>query len=83
MRAAVERELGDQARPDALAALEADRPADRLRAILEAEQAGAPGGICAADTVVADRYIKGSVAHLDLDLHLRRARVLGRVRQRL
>jgi hypothetical protein len=37
-----------------LTALEADPPADRLHAVLEAEQAGAPGGICAADTVVAD-----------------------------
>ena len=60
-----------------MAALEADRPADRLCAVLEANQAGAPRGICAAGTVVADGYTKGSVAHLDLDQHVRRVRVLG------
>src|SRR4029079_10420947 len=83
VRAAGERQHGGQARPGAFAALDADRPTVRLYAVPEAEQAGPPSGICAADTVAGDGDTKGAVAQVDLDLHSGRARVLGGVRQRL
>jgi hypothetical protein len=63
--------------------LDAEVPADRSRSVLEAEQARASNGIGTTDTVIADADAKDVVAHIDIDLDPRCARVLGRIRQRL
>jgi hypothetical protein len=60
-----------------------ERAADRLDAVAEPGQAGPPGGVSAADPVVADRQPQGRVWCVEFDVHGGGVRVLGGVGQRL
>jgi hypothetical protein len=60
-----------------------DRPAERLDAILEADQPGSSARIGAATSVVADREAETRVVEMEIDLDVRRAGVLRGIRQGL
>jgi hypothetical protein len=58
-----------------------DRPAERLDAILEADEAGSPARIRAAASVVADRKAEPRVVETEIDLDARSIGVLRGIRQ--
>jgi RsiW-degrading membrane proteinase PrsW (M82 family) len=60
-----------------------DRPAERLDAIAEADEAGALAGISASNAVVTNADLDDRVGRVDLDVDGRRVGVLGGVRDRL
>jgi hypothetical protein len=64
-------------------AVEEDPAAERLGAVLEADQAGAAGEVGVPAAVVANRDAQGTSDGLDLDGGFRGVRVLRCVRQRL
>ena len=63
-------------------AVHGDRAAERLDAVLEPDQAGAPAWISPAAAVVADAQAKGMVGRLHVDVNDGGVRVLGRIGQR-
>ena len=58
-----------------------DRPAERLDAILEADQPRSPARIGAATSVVADRKAENRVVEMEIDLDSRCVGVLRGIRQ--
>ena len=80
-----DRELCAQPRAGARSAVEDDSAAQRLDAVLEADQAGAVAEVSPADAVVADCDTQDVVfgVGFDSDADGRGVRVLGRVGQRL
>jgi hypothetical protein len=58
-----------------------DRPAERLDAILEADEAGSPTRVGAAHSVVADRKAEPRVVATEIDLDARSVGVLRGIRQ--
>jgi hypothetical protein len=58
----LERKSDDEQRPDAGRALDTDRPAEGLDAIMQADESRALAGIRSADAVVADRQQQDAVA---------------------
>ena len=70
-------------RSRALGALDAKRPAERVDAVGQAPQPGAPGLVRAAGAVVGDLHDRAPIGALHPDAHGRRAGVLGDVGQRL
>jgi hypothetical protein len=58
----LERKRDDEQRPGAGRALDPDRPAEGLDAIVQADESRAVAGIRSADAVVADRQQQDAVA---------------------
>src|SRR2546430_2353102 len=79
----LDRELEGDRGPLAGWARHTDHPAQRLHAVREAEDSGPLGRVRSSDTVVADGEVQLLAAYLEADVRDRRARVLGRVRERL
>ena len=83
LRASLGRELGNQARALAGAALHDQCSTGSLNAVLQANHAGAASRICPTGPVVTDREPHHPARRLDGDADSRGAGVLGRVGQRL
>src|SRR6266702_1062515 len=79
----VERKRDDERRSATGRAIDPDRPAERLDAILQADESRALAGIRSADAIVADRQHQAAVACCERNLHMRRLRMLRRVGQGL
>jgi len=59
-----------------------DRAAERLDAVFEPDQAGAPDWIGPTAAIVADAQAKDTAGRLHVDVNERGVRVLGRIGQR-
>ena len=68
-RVSVERKQNLDRRPRTPGALEDDGAAKSLDAVTQSNKARTPRGIGAADTVIADRKVQGTVDSRDVDLH--------------
>jgi hypothetical protein len=78
-RSAGKGEFGVQGGARAGGAVDGDGPAERLHAVFQPDQAGAPHRIGSASPVITDAEVQDRAGRLRADLDDRRVRVLGRV----
>jgi hypothetical protein len=80
---AVERKLDPQGCARPRGALDSEGTAERLDAVFQPDEPGAPDRICSADPVVTDAEAEGTLDRLQLNIYERSLGVLGCIGERL